>query len=113
MGSSEHSRLHSQPYLEVVTTSCGYCGSDVQFKSTKRSKAKINYCDPKCQAAGSEIVDWPPLKVLQRMVVNNGFAGTGRVLGVSGNTVRKRLRNRGVDPKKLLEVRREMRLSAA
>lgn len=47
---------------------------------------------PSCRTQETKI-SWPSSPDLEKMVDDLGYEGTGRTLGVSGNAVRKRLRN--------------------
>lgn len=47
----------------------------------------------KCFHKNSEKIDWPNTDILIERVEKGGYEATGRELGVSGNAVKKRIRN--------------------
>lgn len=46
-------------------------------------------------------IPWPEEDELVKMIMDSSYSSVGRTLGVSDNAIRKRLRNRGYDPKTL------------
>lgn len=62
---------------------CKQCGKSI---STGQK-----FCSLKCSQKSKEIVNWPSITELQRLVMENGYTGTGRLFGVSDNAVRKRI----------------------
>jgi hypothetical protein len=38
-------------------------------------------------------IDWPSKSELKALVKENGFSGAGRILGVSDNAIRKRIKS--------------------
>ena len=49
-------------------------------------------------------IDWPPLEDLEEMVLQNGYVGAGKILGVSNNAVKKHIQSskkRAISPEAL------------
>jgi hypothetical protein len=64
---------------------CVDCGSEITKGAT---------CCKSCQAKKQPTkIDWPDTEALIQMVKDTSFEAVGRKLGVSGNAVRKRLKN--------------------
>ncbi len=90
----EHTRVHapwmlacpgsrSTPRMMVGET----CGDEVRKLTRKR------YCSFACVPIGYKI-EWPQDAALVSLVAEVGYSATGRLLGVSDNAIRKRLRKR-------------------
>ena len=73
-----------KPLQEKPKHPCGHCGKDT-LTSQK-------YCSVKCSTAARRGDKWPSIEELQGMVAEHGYRGTGRILGVSDNAVRKHLK---------------------
>lgn len=67
---------------------CGDCGA--------RLKKKVKACPQGCNKGAArperEKIAWLPSDELRALVEEHGYSGVGRMLGVSDNAVRKRLR---------------------
>lgn len=74
-------------YDAQVFPPCAVCSAPI------RNKGNSKYCTHKCAHIAQERIAWPNFDELQVMVKAHGFCKVGRLLGVSDNTVRKRLRN--------------------
>ena len=63
----------------------------------KECSAVVSYgrqtCKP-CSDKGRERISWPPTDELVKMIEETNYSAVSRVLGVSGNAIRKRLRKR-------------------
>lgn len=64
---------------------CSGCGVKIN-KHGKHGKCV------KCFAEANTKINWPPLEELTSMVESSSFVATGRILGVTDNAVRKRIR---------------------
>ncbi len=58
------------------------CGASISFYAKQCRK---------CSAKSKQVIDWPDIDTLQRMVNQSSFLAVGRELGVSDNSVRKRM----------------------
>lgn len=67
---------------------CPICG----YEMSTRQK----YCSDKCAKKVREKANYPSDKELLDMVKNHGYSHTGRVFGVNGNSIKKRLKSRGL-----------------
>ena len=64
---------------------CRCCNEDFQTKITSNQR----YCSLKCVGRKSRSIGWPTIDELQKMINVNGYRGTGRLLGVTDNAVKK------------------------
>jgi predicted amidophosphoribosyltransferase len=65
-------------------TNCKDCQKPISRKAVRCKSCAVKKC------RGTKI-DWPTEDVLEKMVEELGYSGTGRELGVSDNAVRKHL----------------------
>lgn len=77
-----HVREHRPPRMMA----CAACGQWVP-----RKKRKL-YCSEACTPTTPRKIEWPEVEVLAAMADAVGFSAAGRLLGVSDNAIRKRLR---------------------
>lgn len=89
MTNAEHAALHKPAPVERL---CAECNDQVSVGSARADKADV-FCSHKCAMSAREVVDWPPAAVLVKMVDSTSYCAVGRVLGVSDNAVRKRIKN--------------------
>lgn len=61
--------------------------------SKSKSAENCRRCVDRTLVKRSPKIDWPSAEALAQMVSEHGHRGTGRILGVSDNAVRKRLRS--------------------
>jgi len=66
---------------------CGDCGSIISRNATRCQQ---------CSCKHKETINWPPTKELVKMVGETSYVATARVLGVSDNSIRKRIKNHPV-----------------
>lgn len=86
---AEHVWEHTSPPVEKV---CPICGVAFMVYDAVRKRSTGTCCSNKCRARANERITWPETKRLLEMVDDIGYEAAGRVLGVSGNAVRKRIR---------------------
>jgi hypothetical protein len=96
-------RLNNSPENLVAMTRSEHAREERFLQGHKRRKEQILCVDcgeeststrcRKCYSARQERIEWPDTSAIREMVENLGYVGTGRVLGVSDNAVRKRLKN--------------------
>jgi hypothetical protein len=72
--------------MPIVGRACIDCGNMVSYRATR-----CKSCSARSQAVYK--VEWPSRQDLVKMVDKLGYLATGRILGVSDNAVRKRLKN--------------------
>lgn len=72
-----------KPVPEKPKHPCNECG--------KLTSIENKFCSVKCSRKSREVIEWPDVQDLQKLVLENGYRGTGRIFGVSDNAVRKRL----------------------
>lgn len=77
--------------IENLMLICPNCHSQTSTYAG-RSRAKGGPSTPRIRKPRPTKIDWPETKKLESMVSAHGYSGTGRILGVSDNAVRKRLR---------------------
>lgn len=87
----EHGRLHNE--RNIVERRCGYCDSVLELTGTRRINKENVYCSNQCRAKGTEVIDWPSVDKLVDMANEHGYSKLGRIIGVSDNAIRKRIRN--------------------
>ena len=63
--------------------SCKQCGKQISISQ--------KFCSFKCSNKSREVINWPSVEELQKLILENGYRGTGRLFGVSDNAVRKRM----------------------
>jgi len=80
---------------EKETKTCAHCAKEFvpNYKSQK-------YCTCHCANSYSRKlhipkIKWPLIEDLTKMVEENGFSKTGRILGVSDNAIRKHIKRNG------------------
>lgn len=107
--------------LENLRILCGhchsqtdtFCGRNVKRTSKRevvvktRPKKEKKYCVDcggestgksrcaGCYAVSQERITWPPTEELTQMVRDSSYVAVSKVLGVSGNAVKKRIKNHG------------------
>lgn len=54
------------------------------------------FCSLQCANKGKEVTSWPPLEELKDLVSEYGYREVGRLLQVSDNAVRKRLKSKSM-----------------
>lgn len=69
-----------------ATKICPDCQCKIYYKSHYCKSCYQKYQMPKYKAK------WPPVKELTDMVKNSNYTQVGKILGVSGNAVKKRLK---------------------
>lgn len=79
--------------LENLEFLCPNCHSQTSTFAGRSSKKKKEKKPMVPRSYGTKIV-WPKLEDLERMVEENGFSKTGRLLGVSDNAIRKHLKRK-------------------
>lgn len=86
---SEHAKIHhgNEPVLRF----CNRCGEEITVTRQERKNRGNVYCNRTCQSKGQEVIDWPSYGVLKEKVRRQGVTQTGRELGVSHTTVRRKL----------------------
>jgi len=109
-----HHEIHAGYINPKLKTSFN---NDIAIEITKRinaNKAKhINHCIEcgnvisyganRCKKCGYETkqkIKYPPKEELEKLICKFGFVGTGRLLGVSDNAIRKRCKKYGLPVKK-------------
>lgn len=70
------------------TPPCDQCG--------KETSTSNKYCSLRCAQLGNSKIEWPTDQHILQLVQKQGYRGAGRVLGVSDNAVRKRLKRQGL-----------------
>jgi hypothetical protein len=68
--------------------SCPVCNSEMSIRQ--------KYCSDKCAKKVREKANYPSDEELLEMVKLYGYSHTGRVFGVNGNSIKKRLQRRGL-----------------
>lgn len=86
----EHRAKHT---THPKTRVCSFCNSDVVIRTSKRHAKTDVFCNHECFYRFNEKVSWPEHRELLKMVDESNFSVVGRILGVSDNAVRKRLKN--------------------
>lgn len=72
-----------KPIPEKPKHPCKHCGNLTSINQ--------KYCSFKCSNISREVIDWPSVDKLKKLVLEHGYRGTGRLFGVSDNAVRKRI----------------------
>lgn len=101
--------------LENLRLLCPNCHSQTDTFSGKKTRKnkKENHClnckkpilieSVRCKSCTSKLtknkIKWPEIEVLVQMISSSNFLKTARVLGVSDNSIRKHLKNHGIDLK--------------
>ena len=67
---------------------CPICGTQMSIRK--------KYCSDGCAKKSREKANYPSNDVLLEMVNNYGYSYVGRVFGVNGNSIKKRLKTRGL-----------------
>lgn len=84
---SAHGRHHSpNSSVEVL---CEHCGGSYDVVPSRVEKTR--YCNTRCRGLADRKIDWPIPGQVKRLVQEHGLEGTGRLLGVSGSSVKKYL----------------------
>lgn len=76
----------TKPFPEKPKHPCKECG--------KQTNINQKFCSVKCSTKNREVADWPSIEDLKILVAKNGYCATGRMFGVSDNSVRKRLKSK-------------------
>ena len=71
------------PRQRLPSNTCTKCGAPISRRAKKCSA---------CAAKFSNKIDWPSTSDLKRMLAVSNYSAVGRALGVSDNSVRKRLK---------------------
>lgn len=61
-------------------------------KEPLTKKSQIEYCSRSCASTAHQKIAWPENSVLARMVQEQGLSKTGRELGVSHTSIRRRMK---------------------
>lgn len=85
---SNHTKLHNTT-VPVIRT-CESCKKDIPITRTRRKLRNSVYCNPNCAAKGREKISWPRDEELLHLLKTYSREDVGRMLGVSGNAVKKR-----------------------
>lgn len=91
----EHVRVHNPLGITRVsmdTRSCYICDKEISIKSESRKTQSKVYCSQKCFKKASEKIQWPPVSVLIKLIKNSNFTQVAKLLGVSDNAIRHRLK---------------------
>jgi hypothetical protein len=88
IGAGEHTQEHRGRVPERACETCG------QIFRPHSNVEPGRFCGRECVRQPTRI-NWPDVSTLRRLVVEHGYVGAGRQLGVSDNAVRKRLRVHG------------------
>lgn len=70
--------------LEKPKHPCKYCG--------KLTLINQKYCSLNCSCKDRQVINWPTITELKQLVLSYGYSKTGRLLGVSDNAIRKRIK---------------------
>lgn len=105
--SSDHSRFHQYECdsqflidnndgtfscsIRPTGLTCFQCGTEILTRRTK-GRSKNVYCSEKCRSLSFRKVQRPDKETLQLQVNGLGYRGTGKLYGVSDNTIRKWLK---------------------
>ena len=84
---------NSKPKPNKVKGTKGRCKQCEKEFIRTRWDGKKKYCSNGCVHKSQEKIKWPEHKELRMMVEKKGQVQTGKALGVSPNTVKKRLLN--------------------
>jgi hypothetical protein len=81
-----------------IIVNCEVCG--IEVRKFASNKAKHFFCTPECKKKFKVIskIAWPSYNDLVSMVEASGYSATGRVIGVSGNSVKRRLKKLRLNP---------------
>jgi hypothetical protein len=60
--------------------------------NTRISGAKATRCR-KCHLKTTEVITWPSVEEIRKLLKTNSYRGVGRILGVSDNAIKKRLKS--------------------
>jgi hypothetical protein len=90
----EHASHHPGP-SSGEKRKCATCGALVVVREARRLTQERVYCDAKC-VRHPEKAEWPANEDLVAMTCEMGFEAVGRLYGVTGAAVKKRLRVRGL-----------------
>lgn len=71
--------------LSPVLNFCRICGAPIKSNSADKCSS--------CQHREQEKVPWPPTERLLKLLETNSYCAVGRMLGVSDNAIRKRIKN--------------------
>lgn len=91
--------------LKNLRLLCPNCNSQTSTFTGRKNKKEPNKCldcntsiqrhSKRCLNCAAKNrgtkINWPSIKVLEKMIKENGFSKTGRMLGVSDNAIRKHL----------------------
>ena len=95
MSKPEHAREHTRRGngfgygIEKVPVSCPQCGREFEVYPARLDRTEEPHCSTECSSKSQLKIEWPSLEELERLVETKGYVGTGRLLGVSDNAVRK------------------------
>lgn len=74
--------------ITLAPNTCQDCDKDIASDSTR-----CNPCNAIFRKGKISKIDWPSTNILIDMVNQYGYRGTGKLLGVTDNSVKKRIRN--------------------
>lgn len=77
--------LHGLEKTLPLSNFCCDCGKQIKVANTSRC--------PECFHKKQEKVSWPPTEELLKLLETNSYLAVGRMLGVSDNALRKRIKN--------------------
>lgn len=77
----------------VVIVKCARCGRQRRRRKAWARKSETHYCSIRCSAKSQERVKWPSLTKLKWMIETTNTNQVAKELGVSFNTVKKRVRD--------------------
>lgn len=86
---------------KMLSRPCKRCG--IQVISQQQRHANT-FCSHECSSAFRRVANRPTGQELVDQVKSKGFEGVGRDCGVSGNAVRKWIKQEGFDPKTLQPI---------
>lgn len=92
----EHAAHHNKGIS--VVGECATCGRRVESAPSIAAKGRGKYCSKRCSTVAQQKIDWPDVSRLSALVRERGCSGAGRVLGVSNNAIKKRLKKKGAWP---------------
>jgi hypothetical protein len=82
---NNHRKLHNR--IKEITI-CEFCEVEFIYK-----KIGQRFCSKECHSKTTNKIEWPSYNELKELVETSNYSAIGRMLGVSDNAVRKRLKN--------------------
>lgn len=90
---SHHGKLHKKS--EPIVRKCSSCGKELEIVRKQRKISSKVFCSGVCDKKNREVISWPSVDELIRLVSETSYSEAGRRLGVSDNAIRKRIKNHG------------------